>query len=340
MATYILIDSLNLFMRSRHSTNPKADTNMKIGMAMHIMFSSVRKAWNDFGGDHVVFLLEGRSWRKDFYPPYKANRKVKADQRKPHEVEEDALYMEAYQDLCDYFNNKTNCSVLRNPQAEADDLIATWIQTHPHDTHIIISTDSDFLQLLAPNVIQYNGVTGETIRLEGVFDGQGKPVLDRKTGKPKQIGDPNFVLFEKCVRGDSTDNVFSAYPGARLIGTKNKTGITEAFRDKQTGGYSYNNFMLQRWTDHTGAEVRVKDAYERNRHLIDLTAQPDDIKQSCKETVLAAVQKPQIPNVGIHFMKFAGKYGLDRLSAAATEFGKMLNAGIKNSTSTVLEDSN
>ena len=42
---------------------------------------------------------------------------------------------------------------------------------------------------------------------------------------PKKAIDPEFVLFEKCVRGDSPDNIFSAYPGARLKGTKNKTGI-------------------------------------------------------------------------------------------------------------------
>ena len=40
---------------------------MRVGMAMHIMFNSVKKVWREFDGSLVVFCLEGRSWRKDFY---------------------------------------------------------------------------------------------------------------------------------------------------------------------------------------------------------------------------------------------------------------------------------
>ncbi len=329
MATYILVDSLNMFMRAKHVGGGK-DIDMRVGMAMHIMFNSVKKAWRDFNGDHVVFCLEGRSWRKDFYPPYKANRKVIANQRTPKEIEDDELFFEAYDDMVKFINDKTNCSVIRCPNAEADDLIATWIQTHPNDEHIIISTDSDFYQLLANNVKQYNGTTEEIVSLDGVFNAKtGKPVMDKKTGKPKVVGDPSFVLFEKCVRGDPTDNVFSAYPGARIKGSKNKTGITEAYEDRDRGGYNFNNFMLQRWVDHEEVEHRVRDDYERNRTLIDLTAQPDDIKDACRTVVRDAVNKPHVGQVGIHFMKFCAKWDLQRLSETATELGEILNAGIK-----------
>ena len=33
-------------------------------------------------------------------------------------------------------------------EVEADDLIALWIQAHPNDKHVIISSDSDFYQLI------------------------------------------------------------------------------------------------------------------------------------------------------------------------------------------------
>jgi 5'-3' exonuclease len=329
MATYILVDSLNLFMRARHVGGGK-DINMRVGMAMHIMFNSVRKAWRDFNGSHVVFCLEGRSWRKDFYPPYKANRKTIASKRSPREIEDDELFFEAYDAVVEFVNNKTNCSVIRCPTAEADDLIATWIQTHPNDQHVIVSTDSDFYQLLSLNVKQYNGTTDEIVSLEGFTNAKtGKPVIDKKTGNPKLIGEPAFVLFEKCVRGDPTDNIFSAYPGARMKGSKNKTGITEAYEDMNRGGFNYNNFMLQRWTDHNEDEHRVRDDFERNRVLIDLTAQPDDIKESCRNVVREAVNKPKVSQVGLHFMKFCAKWDLQRLSENPTEFADILNTGIK-----------
>ena len=41
-------------------------------MALHLTLSSVNQVVRKFGIDHVVFCLEGRSWRKEFYKPYKA----------------------------------------------------------------------------------------------------------------------------------------------------------------------------------------------------------------------------------------------------------------------------
>jgi hypothetical protein len=128
--------------------------------------------------------------------------------------------------------------------------------------------------------------------------------------------------------------VFSAFPGARLKGSKNKTGITEAYEDRDRGGYNYNNFMLQRWVDHEEVEHRVRDDFERNRVLIDLTAQPDDIKDACRTIVRDAVLKEQVGQVGIHFMKFCAKWNMQRLSDNATDFADILNSGIKNSAMT------
>ena len=333
MANYILVDSLNMFMRAKHVGGGK-DIDMRVGMAMHIMFNSIKKVWKDFNGDHIVFCLEGRSWRKDFYKPYKANRKVVADKRSPREVEDDEMFFESYNAMVEFFNDKTNASVIRCPQAEADDLIATWVQQHPNDNHIIISTDSDFYQLLAPNVCQYNGTTDQIVSLEGFLNAKtGERVMDKKTGKEKEVPNPQWMLFEKCVRGDSSDNVFSAYPGARKKGSKNKTGMQEAFDDMGRGGFNYNNFMLQRWVDHEEVEHRVKDDYERNRILIDLTQQPDEIKQQCRSIVQEAVDKDKVSNVGIHFMKFCNQWNLTRLAESATTFGTMLNSDIQKTKS-------
>jgi len=168
-------------------------------MALHITLSSIKKAWLDFGADHVVFCLEGRSWRKDFYEPYKRNRKVTRDAMTPREMEEDKVFWEIFDEFKDFVANKTNCTVLQNPQLEADDLIAGWVQNHPSDNHVIISTDGDFAQLIAPNVKQYNGVANMTITHEGYFDDKGKEVIDKKTNQPKPAPNPQWQLFEKCI---------------------------------------------------------------------------------------------------------------------------------------------
>jgi 5'-3' exonuclease len=298
----------------------------KIGYALHITLASINKVARHFDADHVVFALEGRSWRKDFYKPYKANRAESRAAMSEKEQEEDKLFWETYDNLTKYLLEQTNCSVIRQPNAEADDVIARWTALHPQDNHIIISSDTDFVQLLADNVQQYNGITDELLTINGIFDAKGKPVVDKKTKQPKTIPNPKWLLFEKCMRGDTSDNVFSAYPGVRLKGTKNKIGLQEAFEDMNKKGYAWNNMMLQRWTDHNGEEHRVLDDYERNRHLIDLSEQPEEIKQQVDQAIREQISHRDIGQVGVRFMKFCGKYELNRISENPEQFARWLNA--------------
>ena len=326
MATYILVDTANTFFRARHVVRGDIDT--KVGKAMHITLNSIKKAWQDFKGDHVVFCLEGRSWRKDYYEPYKRNRKEARDALTPREAEEDKVFWEIFDEFKDFVSTKTNCTVMYNTVLEADDLIAGWIQNHPNDDHVIISTDGDFAQLIAPNVHQYNGVSNTTITHEGYFDDKGRPVVDKKTKEEKPAPDPQWLLFEKCMRGDTSDNVFSAYPGVRKKGTKNKVGLLEAFADKDTKGFNWNNMMLQRWVDHEGVEHRVLDDYTRNVTLCDLTAQPDDIRQEIDNTV-RSVETKQISQVGMRLMKFCARWDMQRIADQAAAFSEPLQAGYK-----------
>ena len=323
--TYILVDTANTFFRARHVINGDAD--IKLGMAFHITLNSIKKAWQDFNGSHVVFCLEGRSWRKDHYKPYKAQRAATRAAHTEREAEEEKVFWEAFDTFKEFVTEKTNCTVLQHSRLEADDLIAGWIQTHPADKHVIISTDTDFVQLIAPNVKQYNGVMETTITHEGIFDAKGKRVIDKKTQEPKAIPDPQWLLFEKCMRGDTSDNVFSAYPGVREKGTKNKVGLREAYGDRDSKGYNWNNMMLQRWTDHNGEEHRVLDDYERNRILIDLSAQPAEIKTIITETIATATSaNKNISQVGIRLIKFCNLYDLKKISDQAQAYAEPLNA--------------
>ena len=332
--TYILVDTANTFFRARHVINGDAD--IKLGMAFHITLNSIKKAWQDFGGTHVVFCLEGRSWRKDHYKPYKAQRAASRAAHTEREAEEEKVFWEAFDTFKEFVTEKTNCTVLQHSRLEADDLIAGWIQTHPNDDHVIISTDTDFVQLIAPNVRQFNGVMDTTITHEGIFDAKGKRVIDKKTQEPKAIPDPQWLLFEKCMRGDTSDNVFSAYPGVREKGTKNKVGLREAYGDRESKGYNWNNMMLQRWTDHEGKEHRVLEDYERNRILIDLSAQPEEIKNIITETIsIATTANKNISQVGIRLMKFCNLYDLKKIADQAQAYAEPLNARYSNEIKTL-----
>ncbi len=326
---YALIDTANTFFRARHIASRNSDTWEKIGMALHLTLASVNQVVRKYGIDHVVFCLEGRSWRKDIYPQYKAHRKVAEQALTESEQEENKMFWETYDIFTTFLREKTNVSVLRHERAEADDLIARFVHLHPDDEHYIISSDSDYVQLIAENVKQYNGVSNQLITLEGYFDDKGKPVKDKKTKEPKLLGDPQFHLFEKIMRGDAGDNVFSAYPGVRTKGSKNKVGLIEAYADRTKQGFNWNNMMLQRWVDPDGVEFRVKELYERNKLLIDLTAQPDEIKDKVDASIASGVRTQTTPQVGIHFMKFCGKYELAKISEQAETYAKWLNSPYK-----------
>ena len=322
---YALIDTANSFFRARHVASRNSNAWEKVGMSLHLTLSGINQIVRKFGIDHVVFCTEGRSWRKDFYKPYKANRVVDSQAMTEEEEEENQMFWETYSAFTQYLQEKTNCSVIRHERAEADDIIARFIHLHPNDQHWIISSDTDYLQLITPNVNQYNGITKQLITLEGYFDEKNRIIVDKKTKEPKTLGDPQFILFEKCMRGDKTDNVFSAYPYVPVKGTKNKVGLIEAYADRNKQGFNWNNLMLQRWMDHDNIEHRVKDDYERNRVLIDLTAQPQEIKDLVDESIRNNVRVTTTPQVGIHLMKFCGKYELTKISEQADTYAKWLN---------------
>ena len=333
---YLLIDTANMFFRARHGAHKASDTWTRLGFALHVTIMAANKVARRFQPDHVVFALEGRSWRKDFYPPYKRNRTDARAALTQAEAEEDQLFWETYDSLTQYLGERTNCSVIRHPIAEADDIIARWIALHPQDNHIIVSSDTDFVQLVSDNVQQFNGITDELITLQGIQDARGKPVIDKKTKAPKITPDPQWLLFEKCMRGDPSDNVFSAYPGVRTRGTKNRIGLTEAYTDRDAKGFAWNNLMLQRWTDHQGVEHRVLDDYNRNRQLIDLTAQPNDIKIQIDDSIKQQISHKDVGQVGSHFLKFCSRYELTKLSENAEQVGRWLNQtyqGVLNDTS-------
>jgi hypothetical protein len=84
--------------------------------------------------------------------------------------------------------------------------------------------------------------------------------------------------------------------------------------------------MLQRWTDHNGEEHRVLDDYERNRILVDLAAQPDDIKALIAGCIAENSVVKNKPMIGAQFLKLCGKFDLVKMSEQAATYSEFLSA--------------
>jgi hypothetical protein len=94
--------------------------------------------------------------------------------------------------------------------------------------------------------------------------------------------------------------------------------------------------MLQRWSDPDGVEHRVLDDYERNRTLIDLTAQPEEVKVVVDTCIREQISHKDVGQVGVRFLQFCGKYELTKVSESADSFGRWMNETYKG----VLDDVN
>jgi cyclohexanone monooxygenase len=73
-------------------------------------------------------------------------------------------------------------------------------------------------------------------------------------------------------------------------------------------------------------DTQYYETYNRpNVTLIDLTAQPPEVKDVVDAVICEQVSNKDIGMVGAHFLKFCGKYELTKLSDQAEPIGRWLN---------------
>jgi hypothetical protein len=202
--------------------------------------------------------------------------------------------------------------------------------------------------------MMYDGVKGWTISTTEVLNEFNKPAKtkktikerDLKTGKivsktvenPVQPPVPEYELFKKIIRGDPSDNIMGAYPGVKEHGSSKKPGIIQAFNDRKLKGYDWNQFMLSEWQKLVGVDdngdpimkkVKVLDEFKSNQKIIDLSEQPQEVKDQLTETIINAIQKPHVSSVGIWFLQFTKKMELNTIASNPTDYAKMLSASYK-----------
>lgn len=336
---FAVVDLSNLFHRARHGAMANAEE--KAGLALLIIFRSLRKLYRDFSVDHMVFAVDHGSWRYRVYPAYKSRRKMNQLAATPREEREHQQFLNTLNALQDYLSEHTRCTVLEAEDVEGDDFVARWIARHPMDDHIIVSGDSDFVQLLADNVCIFDAMNQRVLRCQGVSNEKGRNMAFSvlpKDGKIR-VTDPDDqftpepewwreALFIKLLRGDTGDSVFSAFPGVRYRGKK--SSIRAAWEDRHERGYDWNNLMFQSWQKllETGEiqQVRVIDEFRMNEQLIDLTQQPSHIIGRMDAAIDAAIALPPVRQVGMQFLRFCDQHNMPNLVKEAAEHVMYLNA--------------
>ena len=235
----------NLMMNMKMNNNKTIDENM----VRHMILNSIRmyrKEHHNEYGEVVLTWDSKHSWRRDYYPEYKASR------RKGRE-ESDLDWEDIFGTL-----NKIRNEIKQNfPYkylevfgAEADDIIGFLCEENKNEKIMIISGDKDFIQLQKyPNVKQWSPITKKDVN---GFN-------------------PTTYLKEHILKGDTSDGV------PNVLSPDNT--FVDGLRQRPLSRKKIQSWLLgggSDWND------EVKRNFQRNSTLIDLSRTPEELKNQIR----------------------------------------------------------
>ena len=235
----------NLMMNLKMNNSKTIDESM----VRHMILNSIRMYRKEHHGEYGELVLtwdSKHSWRRDYYPEYKAGR------RKGRE-ESDLNWDDIFGTL-----NKIRNEIKENfPYkylevfgAEADDIIGFLCEENRDEKILIISGDKDFIQLQKyPNVTQWSPIT------------------------KKQVNgfDPTIYLKEHILKGDTSDGV------PNVLSPDNT--FTDGLRQRPLSRKKIQSWLVgggSDWND------EVKRNFQRNLTLIDLSKTPEELKNQIR----------------------------------------------------------
>ena len=235
----------NLMMNLKMNDSKTIDESM----VRHMILNSIRMyrmEHHDEYGEVVLTWDSKHSWRRDYFPEYKASR------RKGRE-ESDLNWDDIFGTL-----NKIRNEIKENfPYkylevfgAEADDIIGFLCEENRDEKIMIISGDKDFIQLQKyPNVKQWSPITKKDVN---GFN-------------------PTTYLKEHILRGDTSDGV------PNVLSPDNT--FVDGLRQRPLSRKKIQSWLLgggSDWND------EVKRNFQRNSTLIDLSRTPDELKNQIR----------------------------------------------------------
>lgn len=261
----ILLD-LSQVMISNIMTQVGSHTDaIQPDLVRHMVINTIRSLKTKYGkeyGELIIAADAKKYWRRDYFPPYKGNRK--ADREKSsidwHSLFE--ILNQIKQELKDNFPYR----VVQVDGAEADDVIGTLCMEFGSELNngnkiLILSGDKDFVQLQRfGNVSQYDPV------------------------RKKEISSNNPTLFLKHLtlsgdRGDGVPNVLSP-----------DNSIIDGLRQKPLRETKINELLN---ADFDSLPEEIIRNWNRNSMLIDLRCIPQNIRNSIMQEYHSQANKPR-----------------------------------------------
>ncbi|MFP6655523.1 MAG: 5'-3' exonuclease H3TH domain-containing protein, partial [Myxococcota bacterium] len=200
----VVIDGANAIYRAFFAIpNLRAPDGTPTGAAYGFVTMLI-KVLREEKPTHLVIASDppGGSFRREIFPEYKAGRDA--------QPEDLTLQFPIVAEFCEAFG----VPMLEVPKFEADDVIATLVETAPEGAEVcIVSTDKDLMQLIRPGVEMLDSTKGRRIDSAAVEERFGVP--------------PSQLLDVRALVGDPSDNI----PGVKGIGEKGAAKLIKEFGD-------------------------------------------------------------------------------------------------------------
>ena len=222
----------------------KTNSDIEENLVRHMILSSLLMYKQKFGpeyGELVICCDSPKSWRKEVFPFYKANRK---SYRESSEFDWKKIFL-ILNKIRDELRESFPYRVIEVDGAEADDIIGQFALNAKQPV-LILSSDKDFIQLQSnPNVKQYSIIQKKY--LNGV--------------------DPTAYLKEHIIKGDRGD-------GIPNILSDDDTFVSQKRQNK------LQKIKIESWIKMDPQEFcndRMYRNYCRNEQLVSLHKTPSDI---------------------------------------------------------------
>jgi len=195
----MIIDAYNMIHRCRFQWGGGAANGEN--QIVYNFLRTFKATIEEFNPDKIYFPLDGKpTTRLEMYPEYKGSRRVETTD--PDEIAYWKSFKRQKKAIIDLVGKSFPVTSMYHPDYECDDLVLHIIKEfHPSDDVLIISSDTDFIQILNdyPDTVKlYNPVSSSY----------------------RQNTDYDYVSWKAMV-GDKSDNI----PGVKGIGKKTAAKI-------------------------------------------------------------------------------------------------------------------
>jgi len=235
----------NLMMNLKMNNSKTIDESM----VRHMILNSIRMyrmEHHDEYGEVVLTWDSKHSWRRDYFPEYKASRRKG---REKSDLDWDEIFG-TLNKIRNEIKENFPYKYLEVFGAEADDIIGFLCDENRDEKIIIISGDKDFIQLQKyPNVKQWSPITKKDVN---GFN-------------------PTTYLKEHILKGDTSDGV------PNVLSPDNT--FVDGLRQRPLSRKKIQSWLIgggSDWND------EVKRNFQRNSTLIDLSRTPEELKNQIR----------------------------------------------------------